>query len=855
MSFDYLLPDNNPRIESFNQILDAFENDAIILLLASGPEDSLKSFAYQIKPLLESFDEWVSSVHTQIPIDFLRNNILKLMTPNDLENFGEIFSDPNFVSFLVNLNNAFESTFLHSNNEITSLRNEHDAVNFLDRLQMFIKAQEEIMQDTESLNVGQQAVDAIVFGEGLNLSPDREMILISIEPGFNMRVPAEKLLRNVNGIEEIIETIAYQHGINAELAGPLIKARDQYTALTSKFWYMFILSLISCSFILIFFFRMWSIPFMCISTLIAGIVCTLGIYSFFMKDITLISILGLIIFVLLGLGNCILLISSFLEKRYQGLNIEVSMHETLQRSGSGMIISGCVVGLIFLVQILSEINVFHDLSILAGIGTITTMMMSVIILPSMFIIKEKFQCNDNLFLPTTNISYSFLGNGVEWIAKNRWLAIIFILITTGFIFHRETQMHVDTNLSNLNPDNSHNIDIEDELIKAFGISSSLISVTADNLATVRVITEQAREIISNGWVESISDYLPDEEFTDEKFSYLRELRRKIKSRELRKRFSSHDMNMYRKEIERLEANIIELQEFSLLKDQLTIYEKTIQLVGDGVDSSFQGILTPFINAMDTGMNRIKLTYFQEQFSSAFKSTILKMANSEPLTLDNLPLDLKARFTGKNDKIFRINIYPNQNIWYDSIFLDRFVNESSALSEKITGWPVLFVELKDRISYYGFQSALLILFTMILLLLASLRSLKYALIIMLSLTSGFIWMLGILIVLKIPLNLMNLWIIPIILAIGLNNSIQLLMRWKKEKNLDLVYCSTGKEIFITTFTIFIIVFPLLFEFHNGLTSFVCVLIIGLWCSFLAHLVVFPALLERSNHLTTNSFLST
>ena len=65
-SFDYLLADNNPRIETFNEMLNAFENDSNILLIASGSEDSLRSFAYHIKPILESFDQWISSVHNQI---------------------------------------------------------------------------------------------------------------------------------------------------------------------------------------------------------------------------------------------------------------------------------------------------------------------------------------------------------------------------------------------------------------------------------------------------------------------------------------------------------------------------------------------------------------------------------------------------------------------------------------------------------------------------------------------------------------------------------------------------------------------------------------------------------------------
>ncbi|SVE29050.1 uncharacterized protein METZ01_LOCUS481904, partial [marine metagenome] len=68
IGLDYLLPANNPRIETFNHILDEFDNDANIFLLVSGEENDLRSFSILIEPLLESFEEWISDVRIQIPL-------------------------------------------------------------------------------------------------------------------------------------------------------------------------------------------------------------------------------------------------------------------------------------------------------------------------------------------------------------------------------------------------------------------------------------------------------------------------------------------------------------------------------------------------------------------------------------------------------------------------------------------------------------------------------------------------------------------------------------------------------------------------------------------------------------------
>ena len=115
---------------------------------------------------------------------------------------------------------------------------------------MFIRAQEEIMLETEAVDVGQKAVDAIVFGESLMFSPNRDMLLINIEPRFNMHFPINKLLRNMNGMEEIIDKTAIQHGIEAILVGPLVSTGNYYRTFLSEFWYLSILILSGFFFIL-----------------------------------------------------------------------------------------------------------------------------------------------------------------------------------------------------------------------------------------------------------------------------------------------------------------------------------------------------------------------------------------------------------------------------------------------------------------------------------------------------------------------------------------------------------------------------------------------------------------------------
>ena len=124
----------------------------------------------------------------------------------------------------------------------------------------------------------------------------------------------------------------------------------------------------------------------------------------------------------------------------------------------------------------------------------------------------------------------------------------------------------------------------------------------------------------------------------------------------------------------------------------------------------------------------------------------------------------------------------------------------------------------------------------------LRNIKYLLIIILSIVVGLIWWAGILVLLNINLNIINIWILPVIVSIGINNAILILNHWRQGESLHTVYYSTGFAILITMITIFIITIPFCFSTHIGLSSISLVFVIGLWCSVLAQVIIFPSMFE-------------
>jgi predicted RND superfamily exporter protein len=843
--FDSLLPGDNPRTAEFNRILEEFENESNIMLLAKGNEDSLKAYARGVKPLLEDFDEWVASVHIQIPEDFYRGNALKLLPPDQLDNFGSMFYDPNLVPFLHNLNNSFEGEYQRNDEALQSRRDELAAVRFLDGLEMFVDIQSAVMQGESIEGVGQKAVDAITFGETYMLSPNKDMILILIEPTFNMMIEPAELQESVDGIEKIIKEASTQFGVMAGLTGSIVLGRDEYKAFTSDSWTVSILALIGIFILFVISFRMWVSPLLAILTVIMGVTWAMGFSSFLVEYLSMMTAMMSVILIGLGIDFSVHIISGYTEKRNQGLDVQIAMQETLLRFGPGIITGGITTGLAFLTLMISETVGMQELGIMAGMGIIFTMLATIIILPTMLVIRERVLKNFNKSLQSKDVSYPFLGRIAIFTAKNRWFMGIIFLLLTGFLFNRALNMSVDYNYLNMEPVGLESIKLQEELIEAFDLSSDFVMFTTDNLDDARELTRRAREMETTGWVESISDYLPDSDGLEEQYRFLQDLRRNLESREIRKQMSSHDVKMYHKELERLEANIIELQDLAFLGGQDKVYDKAIKLVGEAGDSVARGNITQFINALDTGLTKIELTYFQQQFSTAFKSTIIEMANTEPLTLDNLPSEIKNRFTGKSGNIFIINVYPEKNIWEDSRFLYRFTDEATELSEKATGLPPIFVELMDIMSKDGKKATYFAIIAVFFVLLIDFRSLKYALVGMVPLIFGAIWMTGLMEILGLKFTMMNILAVPLIIGIGIDDGVHILHRWKMEKNLDIVYRSTGKAILLTSLTTMLGFGSLWFATYRGLGSMGIALFIGVGTCFLATLFIIPAILGLEN----------
>ena len=319
------------------------------------------------------------------------------------------------------------------------------------------------------------------------------------------------------------------------------------------------------------------------------------------------------------------------------------------------------------------------------------------------------------------------------------------------------------------------------------------------------------------------------------------MRRKLNSTQVAKRLTTEQVEQFILELERLEFNIIELQDMAYIGGQDKIYDKAIYLVGEADDTTYTGKLTSLLSSIDEKDILLPLTYFQQQFAGEFKASILEMANTEPLTLQNLPSEIRNRFIGNSGEMFLVTVYPKKNIWEDVNYLYIFAEESKEVSEKATGFPLIFIELMEVFTKDGVRATILAILAVFLILWIDFRSVKYALLGMTPLIIGVIWMVGSMELFGQMLTMVNIMAIPLIIGIGIDDGVHILHRYKIEKNLYEVYRSTGKAVLLTSLTTMLGFGSLWFATYRGLGSMGIALFIGVGTCFLATLFVIPVIL--------------
>jgi predicted RND superfamily exporter protein len=183
------------------------------------------------------------------------------------------------------------------------------------------------------------------------------------------------------------------------------------------------------------------------------------------------------------------------------------------------------------------------------------------------------------------------------------------------------------------------------------------------------------------------------------------------------------------------------------------------------------------------------------------------------------------------------------MWKNIDYLNRFTSDLNKISNKATGMAPVMRELFTVIGNDGKNAALLTILVVFLLLWLDFRKIKYAILAMIPLVVGFIWMVGLMKLIGMQLTIVNVMGLPMIIGIGIDYGVHIVHRWRIEETgkVNKIFASTGKAILLSAITTMLAFGSLIFSIWRGFGSLGGAMFIGVGACFLSTVIILSGII--------------
>ena len=858
MRWSDLLPSKSEKTIQYNKVINEFVTATNIIVVVEGEEEKIKAFTETVVPQIKLATDakdgklYAKRIDYKQDIDFIREHGLMLIKADNLQNMKELYQNPNLVPLLTNLNNSFEKEYVGREESISTREKEDNTIIILDSIANLIS----VMQDYSSGKIhspeeAQKAVDKLILGEPYLLSYDKQALIINVIPNFSM-TDTDKMISGTDTIQEIVDKVKKDFPeVKAGLTGMIPLGRDEMVYGQQSMGYTSIIAFIAILILLILSFRMWAAPLFAILNLAVGLIWAIGLAAILVKSLNIMTSMVTVILIGLGIDFSIHIISIFTENRSIGKPINKSLEDTFLKSGKGILTGGLTTSAAFFALVISSSRGMKEVGIVSSVGLLAILIVTFLFLPSLLVLRErrlekKLAEGKIKSKPVyKDISLRVFGKGCSWLSGNYTVTIICVVFITIFLLVSAFRISFDHNYMNMEPKGLTSITLQDTILDKFDLSMDYALILADSVEESREMTKALKNIKSAAIIDDISMYFPSLEEQQKRIPHIQEINRSISSAVIANDILDTELNQVISELDRLEMNIMEIQDMAYMGGQDKVDRKCSEIVGNPEDPQSLSIIAQFIDSLEnnrqSGLKGLK--EFQKYAAPYFKESVLKMASTENIALGDLPASVLDRYANRDRTQFLLTVFPAENIWTDVNFLHRFTSDLDRVSNKATGMPPVMQELIRVIGNDGKNAALLTVFVVFLLLWLDFRIFKYAIVAMIPLVAGVIWMVGLMHLVSMQLTVVNVMGLPMIIGIGIDYGVHIVHRWRFEgsKKVNQIFASTGKAIFLTSITTMLAFGSLIFSIWRGFGSLGGAMFIGVGACFLSTVIILPGII--------------
>ena len=677
--------------------------------------------------------------------------------------------------------------------------------------------------------------------DGYLVSSNRRFVFLMVEPKQAPDGGFADTDASIAAIRASVEELKAEFpGLNAGVTGTEALNSDESVSTQADAGVASIVSLLGVMLLYLVFFRKVRHPLFIVASLMVGLAWTMGFVTLAVGHLTIITVF--VAPMLLGLADDfgVHFIARYEEERSQGAHTLEALFTVFVHTVPGIAAGAFTTSLAFAAVMLADFRGMQELGLIAAVGMLLSLLAVVTFLPALVTIVESSR--PWRMKPT---EHSLLtGLFTSWgrvMEKLRWpLLVVLGLCTLGSLITLP-KMSFDHNLLNLQAHGAESVEWEKRIIENSERSSRNALATAPTPEAAMRKAAAFEALPSVESVESVASLLPSNQTA--RIELVHALRPFLGDLPpLLPPPAAVDIPDLARTFDKLKLKIREEN------DEWDPLRKPSEQELREVRRSLLAVIEHLRNMSETDAQAV-LSRFQDALFRDFQDKWSLLRNNlnppGPITLADVPAQLKSRFVNSDGTKFLLQIFPKKNVWEKGP-QEEFVQQLRQVDPDVTGNPVIGYESIKAMKEGYIEGGIYAFFAIILVSFLTFRRISDTAFAILPLGLGIIWTAGLMWLFHLQFNLANLVAVPLIIGIGVENGIHIVHRYREEGigGPALVAGSTGQAVTLFSLTTMIGFGSLMVARYYGIFSMGLLLTIAVGSVLVASLTVLPLLLFRS-----------
>lgn len=848
-----LLPEKLEVVKEFNRIDESYIQPANMIVAVSGEDplvieeiiDTVEALvlAEMVAPSGWSKEDillhkkYVRHVYGRNPVEWMEEYGLALLKPDDARRMSNIFANPNFADYLSALNDDFEAEYSDSD----SVRNnERQVVSSLQALEYLIDLAGRSVDGTISDREIDRVVRDILIGSPYTLSLDGTMGLVMVAPALGTD-NVDALVEMDRMLEYLLMPLGAEYpGYTIERTGIVAVSRDEMDSVGPYTMAISMVVLVLIFLMLTYNFRSFVIPLISLIPVVIGIIWVMGFVGITLGSLNLITVMIMVVLLGLGIDFTIHLSSRFMGEFSLSGDLEKALIVTLTGTGKGVITGALTTAVAFFVLISAETKAVKEFGFCAGAGVIFTLIATLWVLPALLAFwVGRHRKKDRPVKPIRLMPG--LGRSALWFGRHRvFVALLFVVITAAGVIGG-LKLEWEWNFMNLEAKGLRSVELQDEIVEKYKLSQTTSMLRVESVEESRRLRKEFKDLSVVGEVNDISQWVSRDDVS-ETLGYVAKLRDAESSVVLHTTISQQELSRIGEELDRLWANLVEIQALSITGGQERVVEKTKDIVASRENRNEGKLRVLADRVMSMEHSTTGLAGFVTAFSVRLKAAVEKTVQvDQAVTLEMVPTKYLDQFVSSTEGSYLMTIMPVKNL-FNREDLVHFKNVVTEIDSGVTGLPQLIIEMNDSTLKDGKRAMGFAFLVIVLLLVYDFKNPLIALLttlpllISLALTLGTMWLFG------QKLNYINMIALPVIIGIGVDDGVHFFHQLKErgKGTIKETAASAGRAMLLTSLTTMAGFGSLMFYLMRGMASLGFVLFFGVAYCFIVTIVLLPGL---------------